>query len=90
MVTLFLIITISIFIASLNLLQKQEEVKVRRINEETKKVYCIKKDKNGKYKRGEVGYTISKVEYGKVLVSFGENAYWIPVDEVCIIEEEKK
>lgn len=90
MIVLLLILIISVIIASLKLFERQEEIKIHLINTETRKVYCVKNDKDGKYTRGKVGYTISKVEYGKVLVSFGENAYWIPVDEVYIIEEEKK
>lgn len=88
MIVLLLILIISVIIASLKLFERQEEIKIHLINTETRKVYCVKNDKDGKYTRGKVGYTISKVEFGKVLVSFGKDeAYWIPVDEISIIEE---
>ena len=65
-------------------------IKISQINSGTQKVYCLKDDKDGLYKRGDIGYTISDVVDGRVFVSFSKiKSVWVPIEYVNIIYEEK-
>lgn len=69
----------------------EKEVKIHRINGGTCKMYCDKDDKEGRYKRGDVGYTISHVtDEDEVQVNFGKAKIWVKLEDIRLIDEDKR
>lgn len=86
------IILTTVFVAAVLMLlfalPHERDMKIHAIDKESRKVYCIKNDPDGRYAIGDTGKTITGVVNGQTKVNFenGET-YWMPINYIHLIDK---